>query len=97
MAPMLRSSGGEGLERSCGAGDWVRSRGPIGGVELLRAWFSGPAYAKHRHDTYAIGVTEVGVQAFDYRGRVEHSLRGQVTVLHPDTPRDVHFPSKTIR
>ncbi len=88
MAPILRRSGGEGLERSCGAGDWVSSRGPIGGVELLRAWFSGPAYAKHRHDTYAIGVTEVGVQAFDYRGRVEHSLRGQVTVLHPDELHD---------
>jgi AraC-like DNA-binding protein len=85
---MLRGSGGEGLERSCGAGDWVRSRGPIGGVELLRAWFSGPAYARHRHDTYAIGVTEVGVQTFDYRGRVENSLAGQVTVLHPDEMHD---------
>jgi hypothetical protein len=67
---MLRRSGGEGLERSCGAGDWVRSRGPIEGVELLRARFSGPASAKHRHDTYAIGVTEAGVQTFDDRGRV---------------------------
>jgi AraC-like DNA-binding protein len=88
MAPMLRRSGGEGLERSCGAGDWVRSRGPIGGVELLRAWFSGRAYARHRHDTYAICVTEVGVQTFEYRGRVETSLPGQVTVLHPDEPHD---------
>jgi AraC-like DNA-binding protein len=88
MAPMLRRSGGEGLERSCGAGDWVRSRGPIGGVELLRAWFSGRAFAKHRHDTYAIGVTEVGVQTFDYRGRVESSRRGQVVVLHPDETHD---------
>jgi AraC-like DNA-binding protein len=88
MAPMLRSSGGEGLERSCGAGDWVRSRGPIGGVELLRARFGGRAYAKHRHDTYGISVTEVGVQTFDYRGRVETSLRGQVVVLHPDETHD---------
>src|SRR5262245_2792726 len=88
MAAMLRRSGGEGLERSCGAGDWVRSRGPVGGVELLRAWFGGRAYAKHRHDTYAIGVTEVGVQAFDYRGRFERSLPGQVAVLHPDELHD---------
>ena len=85
---MLRGSGGEGLERSCGAGDWVRSRGPIGGVELLQAWFGGRAYARHRHDTYAIGVTEVGVQTFDYRGRVESSRPGQVVVLHPDEPHD---------
>ena len=88
MASMLRGWDREGLERSCGPGDWVRSRGPTEGVELLRAWFSGHAYAKHRHDTYAIGVTEVGVQAFDYRGRVENSLRGQVVVLHPDEAHD---------
>jgi AraC-like DNA-binding protein len=88
MAAMLRGSGGEGLERSCGVDDWVRSRGPIGGVELLRAWFGGRGFTKHRHDTYAIGVTEVGVQTFDYRGRVENSLPGQVTVLHPDEAHD---------
>ena len=88
MASILRTSGGEGLERSCTAGDWVRSRGPVGGVELLRAWLTGRAYEGHRHDTYAIGVTEVGVQAFDYRGAVERSLPGQVVVLHPDELHD---------
>jgi AraC-like DNA-binding protein len=58
------------------------------GVELLRAWFAGRAFAKHRHDTYAIGVTESGVQTFDYRGRVERSMSGQVVVLHPDETHD---------
>ena len=88
MEPIVGGSGGEGLEHSCSPGDWVRSRGPFGGVELLRAWFGGRGYAKHRHDTYGIGVTEAGVQTFDYRGRVEHSLRGEVTVLHPDELHD---------
>ena len=88
MAPILGRSAGEGLERSCGAGDWLRARGPIGGIELLQAWFGGRAYARHRHDTYAIGVTEVGVQTFDYRGKVESSRPGQVTVLHPDEMHD---------
>jgi hypothetical protein len=37
---------------------------------------------------YAIGVTEEGIQAFDYRGTVERSLPGQVFVLHPDEPHD---------
>ncbi len=78
----------EGLERSCGAPDWVRGRGPDGGVELLRAWFRGRAFARHRHDTYAIGLTEVGVQVFDYRGRVECSRPGEVVVLHPDEAHD---------
>jgi AraC-like DNA-binding protein len=66
----------------------VRSRGPTGGVELLRARFRGRAFARHRHDTYGIGVTESGVQVFDYRGRVEHSQPGQVVVLHPDEMHD---------
>ena len=87
MACRLGRSAGEGLERSC-ARDWVRGRGPVGGVELLRAWFRGRAYARHRHDTYAIGVTEAGVQMFDYRGRVERSGPGQVVVLHPDEAHD---------
>lgn len=88
MAPRLGRSAAEGLERSCGAPDRVRGRGPVGGVELLRAWFGGHAFARHRHDTYAIGVTEAGVQVFDYRGRVEHSRPGQVVVLHPDEAHD---------
>ena len=88
MARSVGRSAGEGLERSCGAGDWVRGRAPVGGVELLRAWFGGRAYARHRHDTYAIGVTEAGVQVFDYRGRVERSRPGQVVVLHPDEAHD---------
>ena len=88
MACRLGRSAGEGLERSCGARDWVRGRGPVGGVELLRAWFHGRAYARHRHDTYAIGLTEAGVQMFDYRGRVERSGPGQVVVLHPDEAHD---------
>jgi AraC-like DNA-binding protein len=85
---MLRPPGGAGLERSGGAGDWVRSRGPVEGVALLRAWFRGRGFTRHRHDTYAIGVTEAGVQAFDYRGRVEYSRPGQVVVLHPDEAHD---------
>ena len=86
MAASLRRTAHEGLERSCG--DWVRSRGPIGGVELLQAWFSGRGFAPHRHDTYGIAVTDLGVQTFDYRGSLQRSLPGQVTVLHPDEQHD---------
>jgi AraC-like DNA-binding protein len=86
MDPSVGPSAHEGLERSCG--DWAHSRGPIGGVELLQAWFGGRGFAAHRHDTYAIGVTDVGLQVFDYRGRLERSLPGQVTILHPDERHD---------
>jgi len=83
-------SGAEGLERSCGrsAAGWLAGAGPVGGVELLRAWFAGEAYAKHRHDTYAIGSTDSGVQVFDYRGAARVSRPGQVVVLHPDEVHD---------
>lgn len=88
MASRLGRSAGEGLERSCRGRDWVQGRAPTGGVELLEAWFEGYAFTRHRHDTYAIGLTRAGVQAFDYRGRVERSLPGDVVVLHPDEPHD---------
>lgn len=83
-----RRSGGEGLERSCRGADWIASTRPVGGVELFRAWFGGKAYEKHRHDTYAVGVTESGIQVFDYRGSVRVSRPGQVAVLHPDEAHD---------
>jgi AraC-like DNA-binding protein len=90
MRPEQTRSGGQGLERSCrrNASGWIASDGPVGGVELFRAWFAGPAYAKHRHDTYAIGLTDRGVQVFDYRGAGRVSMPGQVVVLHPDEVHD---------
>ena len=83
-------SGGSGLERSCEqtVGGWIASTRPVGGVELFRAWFAGEAYQKHRHDTYAIGLTECGVQVFDYKGAVRTSTPGQVVVLYPDEVHD---------
>jgi AraC-like DNA-binding protein len=84
------TSAGEGLERSCQgpAAGWLVSSRAAGGVELFRAWFAGAAYQKHRHDTYAIGVTDSGVQVFDYRGSVHASIPGQVVVLYPDEVHD---------
>lgn len=54
----------------------------------MRAWFAGAAFARHRHDSYAIGVTECGVQRFWYRGSVRDSTPGDVVVLHPDELHD---------
>jgi AraC-like DNA-binding protein len=90
MVSKLRGAGGAGLERSCGAkrADWLRSRELTDGVQLLQAWFAGHGFDTHRHDTYAIGLTDVGVQAFDYRGVTEISTPGKVVVLHPDETHD---------
>jgi AraC-like DNA-binding protein len=82
-------SAGQGLERSCQSdASWIASASPAGGVELFRAWFAGTAYDTHRHDTYAVGLTDSGVQVFDYRGSGRASTAGQVVVLHPDEPHD---------
>jgi AraC-like DNA-binding protein len=83
---------GSGLERLCTAPstDWLQSRDAVGGVELLQAWLQRMAYHKHRHDTYAIGLTDAGVQAFDYRGAAHISTPGKVVVLHPDEIHDGH-------
>lgn len=87
---MKARSGGEGLERSCKrtVASWISSTRPVDGVELFRAWFADEAYQKHRHDTYAIGVTDWGVQVFDYRGSERASTPGQVVVLYPDEVHD---------
>ncbi len=50
----------------------------------MEAYFTGHAFDAHRHDTYAIGLTQTGVQRFDYRGQKQDSTAGQVIVLHPD-------------
>ncbi len=88
MAPSLGEGYCAGLERSCGRDEWVESTGPVDGVELFGARLRGRPFSRHRHDVYAIGVTEEGVQAFGYRGAVERSVPGQVFVLHPDEPHD---------
>src|SRR5215471_21519216 len=88
MTPSLGDAVGAGLERLCGRGEWVDAKGPVDGVELFSARLRGRPFSRHRHDVYAIGVTEEGVQAFGYRGTTERSLPGQVFVLHPDELHD---------
>jgi AraC-like DNA-binding protein len=70
--------------------DWIRTAPPSPGLERIEAHFSGHGFDPHRHDTYAIGFTLRGVQAFRYRGGAQRSMRGQVFVLHPDEVHDGH-------
>jgi AraC-like DNA-binding protein len=88
MTPSLGEARDGSLEHSCGQDEWLEASGPVDGVELFRARLRGRPFSRHRHDVYAVGITEAGIQAFDYRGTVERSLPGQVFVLHPDEPHD---------
>jgi AraC-like DNA-binding protein len=67
---------------------WICIGGGAGGIERLAAYFPGPAFSPHRHDTYAIGITLKGVQTFQYRGERRCCLPGEGHVLHPDELHD---------
>lgn len=70
--------------------DQIRFDQPHAGLQRLAARFGGHAYDLHRHETYAVGLTLLGVQAFHYRGECTASRSGQVMVLHPDEAHDGH-------
>jgi AraC-like DNA-binding protein len=57
----------------------------LGGLELLRARYLTFAFAPHFHDTYAIGITDSGAQAFSNGrgGRTALMPAGSVAVVHP--------------
>jgi AraC-like DNA-binding protein len=86
----LKAEIGRGLERLCETGgrEGIVAAPAAGGVERIEARFFGDAYARHRHDTYAVGLTLSGVQRFWYRGAERVSRPGQIIVLHPDEVHD---------
>jgi len=65
---------------------------PVGspglGVERIDVHMATEGHARHRHDSYAVGLTLAGVQAFDYRGEAHRTLAGEAYVLHPDERHD---------
>ncbi len=77
------------LERSCKHGVARIRAGAVGdGIEWAEAFFRDRAFAPHRHDSYAIGMTLSGVQHFAYRGARRQCLPGELHVLHPDEIHD---------
>src|SRR5439155_1711700 len=58
------------------------------GIERLEVYLSTSAFEPHRHDTYAIAITTVGIQTFHYRWSRHTCLPGQLHVLHPDEAHD---------
>lgn len=70
------------------ASDWVLPAAHPTRFERIEARFAGHGFTPHRHDTYAIGRTLAGVQSFNYRHSLRHSLPGGTLVLHPDEVHD---------
>ncbi|HBS30866.1 MAG TPA: AraC family transcriptional regulator [Parvularcula sp.] len=59
-----------------------------GKIHRIEACLTGAAFARHRHDTYTIGITLSGIQSFTYRGAERASYPGQLVILHPDEQHD---------
>jgi AraC-like DNA-binding protein len=72
------------------ASDHIRFDPTRAGLQRLTARFGGHAYDLHRHETYAVGLTQWGAQSFHYRGELRTSAAGQVMVIHPDEAHDGH-------
>src|SRR5258708_33198185 len=89
MSSLNRNSGSR-LERSCAQANWIRAAPSSPGLERIEAHFSGHGFDPHRHDTYAIGYTLDGVQAFRYRGAARRSTAGGGVVRPPGEVHDVH-------
>jgi AraC-like DNA-binding protein len=89
MPQTLRGIDPDRLERSCSPRrDWIRFGASAPGLERAEVQLTTCAFERHRHDTYAIGITTAGVQRFWYRGTRRICLPGQLHVLHPDETHD---------
>jgi AraC-like DNA-binding protein len=89
MPQTLRGIDPDGLERSCNPRrDSIRFGTGAPGLERAEVHLSSCGFERHRHDTYAIGITTGGVQRFWYRGAQRICLPGQLHLLHPDEIHD---------
>ena len=79
----------EGLnDPAVDAPDSIRFGPGAPGIERAEVRLRSRGFDPHRHDTYGIGVTTSGVQAFRYRGERRICLPGEWHVLHPDETHD---------
>src|SRR5512140_3846911 len=81
-AGVLRDAAGDGTR------EYMRLGRSAHGLERVEWRFVGQAFAPHRHDSYAIGLTLEGVQTFRYRSGLRQCLPGECHVLHPDELHD---------
>ena len=70
-------------------GDWAQYwRAADQPLEAMHAHFERHVYHRHSHDTYSLGVTDVGAQSFTCRGAAYTSAAGMVMAFNPDDPHD---------
>lgn len=55
----------------------------LGDLEILNATYTTHAFSRHWHDTFGIGITEKGVEMFDYDRVTTYSTVGNVVLINP--------------
>ena len=69
--------------------DWVDySPRAVLGSTLMRAHFDTHRFERHSHDSFSIGLTTSGVQAFHCNGSRHASLPGDLILFNPDQAHD---------
>jgi AraC-like DNA-binding protein len=56
----------------------------LGGLEILYASYVTHSFARHTHETFAIGLIEAGAGAFASRGTTHIARASNIFVIHPD-------------
>jgi AraC-like DNA-binding protein len=68
---------------------WARFHtAPIEGLTLFDAYFTDHVFDRHSHETFAVGVTQSGVQRFDCRGAQHDCVAGDLLLFNPDEPHN---------
>jgi AraC-like DNA-binding protein len=58
------------------------------GLEILHASYVTHTFARHTHETFAIGLIEAGVGAFASRGTTHIARASNIFIIHPDEVHD---------
>src|SRR5260370_30490148 len=58
------------------------------GLEILHASYVTHSFARHTHETFAIGLIEAGAGAFASRGTTHIARASTIFVIHPDEAHD---------
>jgi AraC-like DNA-binding protein len=56
----------------------------LGSLEILHASYITHTFARHTHETFAIGLIEAGAGAFASRGTTHIARASNIFVIHPD-------------
>ncbi|MBD2020797.1 AraC family ligand binding domain-containing protein, partial [Leptolyngbya sp. FACHB-36] len=55
----------------------------LSNLELLRATYITHSFARHTHETFAIGVVDAGVEEFTYQGALHQAPADSIVIVHP--------------